>query len=824
MKKRKIKAFVSVFLTCAALYGVSAFCADAQTASAAETDVSTVSVADSGMLPLVQTPADTFSITGGTSVPNISKGQCVTVRGIIHSGYSNITSLTVGVFDEAGNFITGKTVSPYTDTYNLGRLDNDVSFNLLSAGSYYYRIVASNASCYDYVVVNQRFTVTGSGSQSTDTLSITGGTNISNISRGKGVVVKGIVHSASSNITSLTVGIYNTSGSLVTGRTVSPYAASYDLNRLDNDVQFDRLPAGNYDYKVIASNASHTNYVVVSHNFTVSDSSSQNTDTLSITGGTSVPDIAKGKGVVIQGTVRSASSNITDLTVGIYDTSGNPVMGKTVYPNTIAYNVNRLDDCIAFDQLNAGTYYYKVIASNASRTNEVLVSQKFTVSDGASQGADAISVTGGTQVPGNISKGKGVIVQGTIRSASSNITSLTVGVYNTAGSLVTGKTVAPYATSYNLNRLDDYVAFSALSAGTYDYKIIASNASRTNEVIVSQRFTVSDGASQEADTISITGGTNVPDITKGKGVVVQGTVRSASSNITSLTVGVYNTAGSLVTGKTVAPYTTAYNLNRLDDDVAFSALSAGTYNYKVIVSNASRTNEVLVNQKFTVSDGASQSSDFISLTGGTSVPNISKGKGVVVQGTVRSASSNITSLTVGVYDTTGSLMTGKTVSPYATSYNLNRLDDFISFNLLPAGTYDYKVIASNASCRDYVLSNQRFTVSDSGTSNGNTSVFSISGGTHVPDITRGKGVSVFGTVKSATSNITSLTVGVYDTAGNLVTGKTVSPYTTIYQLSQLDDDVKFNLLSSGTYYYRVIVSNADSSNVAVVNQKFTVSD
>ena len=713
MKKRKIKAFVSVFLTCAALCGVSAFCADAQTASAAETDVSTVSVADSGMLPLVQTPADTFSITGGTSVSNISKGQCVTVRGIIHSGYSNITSLTVGVFDEAGNFITGKTVSPYTDTYNLGRLDNDVSFNLLSAGSYYYRIVASNASCYDYVVVNQRFTVTGSGSQSTDTLSITGGTNISNISRGKGVVVKGIVHSASSNITSLTVGIYNTSGSLVTGRTVSPYAASYDLNRLDNDIQFDRLPAGNYDYKVIASNASHTNYVVVSHNFTVSDSSSQNTDTLSITGGTSVPDIAKGKGVVIQGTVRSASSNITDLTVGIYDTSGNPVMGKTVYPNT-AYNVNRLDDCIAFDQLNAGTYYYKVIASNASRTNEVLVSQKFTVSDGASQGADAISVTGGTQVPGNISKGKGVIVQGTIRSASSNITSLTVGVYNTAGSLVTGKTVAPYATSYNLNRLDDYVAFSALSAGTYDYKIIASNASRTNEVIVSQRFTVSDGASQ--------------------------------------------------------------------------------------------------------------SSDFISLTGGTSVPNISKGKGVVVQGTVRSASSNITSLTVGVYDTTGSLMTGKTVSPYATSYNLNRLDDFISFNLLPAGTYDYKVIASNASCRDYVLSNQRFTVSDSGTSNGNTSVFSISGGTHVPDITRGKGVSVFGTVKSATSNITSLTVGVYDTAGNLVTGKTVSPYTTIYQLSQLDDYVKFNLLSSGTYYYRVIVSNTDSSNVAVVNQKFTVSD
>ena len=765
---------------------------------------------------------DSIKITNNATIPNIMVGKAVSIRGTVTSAKSNITKITVGVFDANNTLVTGNSASPNAKIYNVANMDAAVKFGNLKAGTYYYKVLVTNAAHKDYEAVNQKFIVSESGSSTTtDQIKMTNGVTIPNITAGKSVSIRGTVTSATSNITKLIVGIYREDGTSVTGRTVVPNAKSYDVSKIDPYVKFGGLSAGTYYYKVLVTNATHTNYAVVNQKFTVSDGSTTTTDKLSMTGGITIPNIKVGNVVSIRGTVTSASSNLKSVTVGVYDSNNKLVTGKTVAPNAKTYNVRNLDAYVSFGDLKAGTYYYKVIASNAANTNVAVVNQKFTVSDGSTTTTDKLSITGGVTIP-NIKVGNVVSIRGTVTSASSNLKSVTVGVYDSNNKLVTGKTVAPNAKTYNVRNLDAYVSFGDLKAGTYYYKVIASNAANTNVAVVNQKFTVSDGSTTTTDKLSITGSVTIPNIKVGNVVSIRGTVTSASSNLKSVTVGVYDSNNKLVTGKTVAPNAKTYNVRNLDAYVSFGDLKAGTYYYKVIASNAANTNVAVVNQKFTVSDGSTTTTDKLSITGGVTIPNIKVGNVVSIRGTVTSASSNLKSVTVGVYDSNNKLVTGKTVAPNAKTYNVRNLDAYVSFGDLKAGTYYYKVIASNAANTNVAVVNQKFTVSD-GSSTTTTDKLSITGGVTIPNIKVGNVVSIRGTVTSASSNLKSVTVGVYDSNNKLVTGKTATPNAKTYNVRNLDAYVSFGDLKAGTYYYRVFATNATTTNFPVVEQKFTVS-
>ena len=763
---------------------------------------------------------DSIKITNNATIPNIMVGKAVSIRGTVTSAKSNITKITVGVFDANNTLVTGNSASPNAKTYNVANMDAAVKFGNLKAGTYYYKVLVTNAAHKDYEAVNQKFTVSESGSSTTtDQIKMTNGVTIPNITAGKSVSIRGTVTSATSNITKLIVGIYRQDGTSVTGRTVVPNAKSYDVSKIDPYVKFGGLSAGTYYYKVLVTNATHTNYAVVNQKFTVSDGSTTTTDKLSMTGGVTIPNIKVGNVVSIRGTVTSASSNLKSVTVGVYDSNNKLVTGKTATPNAKTYNVRNLDAYVNFGNLKAGTYYYKVIASNAANTNVAVVNQKFTVSDGSTTTTDTLSMTGGVTIP-NIKVGNVVSIRGTVTSASSNLKSVTVGVYDSNNKLVTGKTATPNAKTYNVRNLDAYVNFGNLKAGTYYYKVIASNAANTNVAVVNQKFTVSDGSTTTTDKLSMTGGVTIPNIKVGNVVSIRGTVTSASSNLKSVTVGVYDSNNKLVTGKTATPNAKTYNVRNLDAYVSFGDLKAGTYYYKVIASNAANTNVAVVNQKFTVSDGSTTTTDTLSITGGVTIPNIKVGNVVSIRGTVTSASSNLKSVTVGVYDSNNKLVTGKTATPNAKTYNVRNLDAYVSFGDLKAGTYYYRVFATNATTTNFPVVEQKFTVSANGSTTASDTL-SISGGTSVPNITEGTSVVVKGTVSSASSNITSVTVGVYSASGNLITGKTAKPNAKSYDLRKLDAYVNFNLLTPGSYLYRVTVSNGTKTQ-QLVNQAFQV--
>lgn len=97
-------------------------------------------------------------------------------------------------------------------------------------------------------------------------------------------------------------------------------------------------------------------------------------------------------------------------------------------------------------------------------------------------------LSGASTPASSIKAGTGVSVYGTITCAD-KLTKVVAGVYNTSGKMVTGATVTPKATYYNMYELDSKILFSSLGAGKYTYKIDATTASGTYSLL-NYSFTV----------------------------------------------------------------------------------------------------------------------------------------------------------------------------------------------------------------------------------------------------------------------------------------------------------------------------------------------
>lgn len=89
---------------------------------------------------------------------NIQYGKPLTLFGAVVSFSSNIKSITVGVFTEDGQLVTGRTIDHNSLVGNIGVLDNYIIFNKVPKGKYYYTITAVNEAG-EYIVERHPFTV-----------------------------------------------------------------------------------------------------------------------------------------------------------------------------------------------------------------------------------------------------------------------------------------------------------------------------------------------------------------------------------------------------------------------------------------------------------------------------------------------------------------------------------------------------------------------------------------------------------------------------------------------------------------------------------------
>lgn len=90
-------------------------------------------------------PAENLYISGYNTPGNIVQGGSFSISGFIYSN-SPLTKVTVGCYDSNGTLKIGASATPQTTSYSITNLDNSLKFGTLPAGTYIYRITATNAT------------------------------------------------------------------------------------------------------------------------------------------------------------------------------------------------------------------------------------------------------------------------------------------------------------------------------------------------------------------------------------------------------------------------------------------------------------------------------------------------------------------------------------------------------------------------------------------------------------------------------------------------------------------------------------------------------
>ena len=598
-------------------------------------------------------------------------------------------------------------------------------------------------------------------------ISIAGHTQPGTMKAGDYFNIRGTIASGN-KLTSVSAGVYNTAGVMVIGKTVTPNATSYNLINVDSQIKFGTLAPGIYRYKVTATDSKGSS-TLINRIFVV---------------------------LAVKATVRNGIYNIVIRDNSAYGLTiknkskahnGNVILGKTsasddfmkfqlIYQNDGYYRIKNVasgkylgvDNQLSksgtnVSQMNKGTWWqilpdskggYNLVpkcgltnalyvqgGSAGDGKNIQVLSQRMNAMQSfklLSPGSTSKATISGQSLPGTMNAGKSFSIRGTVKSAT-NITSLTVGVYNAAGLMKIGKSVRPNTKTYDLRNVDTSIKFSNLTAGIYVYRVTARNTAGEVRlvdkkfVVLSAKRTVSDGtynfvtSSNQSFGWSIAGNSN-----KKNGNVILWT-RDPSNKYRRYTV-TYQSNGYyrikvVGSGKYVGVANqssrSGSNVEQQNKGTLFQILPDGNGAYALVPKCATACaihvngDKAAKGQNIriqTINGSAWQrwklqkvaTGTKATISGQTAPGNMRAGSSFSIRGVIKS-STNITKVAVGVYDKNGGGVIGKTVKPNAKTYDLRNVDTSIKFGTLKAGTYTYKVTATN-SAGTVTLINKRFTV------------------------------------------------------------------------------------------------------------------
>lgn len=318
----------------------------------------------------------TMKLTGATYPTTLKQGDPFVARGVITSDYY-IRKVVIGVYNSSGAAEFDYTGLPGEKSYDINDVDYLLSFSKLKNGSYTYKIVASDDESSDVVLLNRSFTVTSTGQQAS-TLKITGAKYPDTLEVGEGFSATGII-SSNYNITKIVIGAYKANGTKGFEYVTNPNAKSYDVRDADYSLPFSKLSVGSYTFKIVASDTQTSNIELLSEAFTVGTVSAS---TLKITNANFPTALDVGDGFSVTGVV-SSNYSISKIVIGAYKTDGTKGFEYTATPGTKSYDISDVDYLLTFSKLSAGSYTYKIIASDSQTANVVLLNKSFTVGSGS---------------------------------------------------------------------------------------------------------------------------------------------------------------------------------------------------------------------------------------------------------------------------------------------------------------------------------------------------------------------------------------------------------------------------------------------------------
>ena len=359
------------------------------------------------------------------------------------------------------------------------------------------------------------------------------------------------------------------------------------------------------------------------------ESVSETSKTVAKISGQTLPDNqTEGASFSIRGKITS-DSKITSVKVGIYNTSGETVIGKNVAPNAQSYDLKNLDTSVKFGNLTAGIYRYRVTAANSAGT-ATLIDKRFAVyKDGQtiSIGTYYISIAENTDYALSVDNDKNTSgtnillwMKADYEYRKFEFSYAGDGYYkikNVGSGQYLAVTGQSGVSGTNVEQSSTAALWRVLPDGTGSYYLLPDSSSTSCLDLAggtvqkgqnieiwqynmgkAQRWKLQSASNTAKTTAKITGQTQPQNQKEGTSFSIRGEI-SSDSNLTSVKVGVYDTNGTRQIGKKVNPNAKKYDLKNLDTSIKFGNLTAGVYQYKVTATNSAGT-VTLVNKRFAV--------------------------------------------------------------------------------------------------------------------------------------------------------------------------------------------------------------------------------
>ena len=207
---------------------------------------------------------------------------------------------------------------------------------------------------------------------------------------------------------------------------------------------------------------------------------------LKLTDATYPTTLKQGDPFIARGIITS-DYYIRKVVIGVYNSNGTAEFDYTGLPGEKSYDINDVAYLLSFSKLKNGSYTYKIVASDDNSSDVVLLNKSFTVTS-TGQAASTLKITN-AKYPDTLDVGEGFSVTGII-SSNYNITRIVIGAYKADGTKGFEYIATPNAKSFDINSVDYSLPFSRLAAGSYTYKITASDTESSNVVLLNKTFTV----------------------------------------------------------------------------------------------------------------------------------------------------------------------------------------------------------------------------------------------------------------------------------------------------------------------------------------------
>jgi GH25 family lysozyme M1 (1,4-beta-N-acetylmuramidase) len=298
----------------------------------------------------------------------------------------------------------------------------------------------------------------------------------------------------------------------------------------------------------------------------------------------------------------TAEQPIARVFGGIYSADGTEqiIYHEETPDNTVFDLKTTFDPVLLFGRLPAGQYLYKIEVSDQEGHTVTAAESVFSVVDNSPL-ASSIVISRESRPADLIPAGNAFCIRGLIAS-SFVLVNVRGGVYDADG---TPTDVywedAPYFPIYDLaETFGQQLSFTELPAGSYTYRIAATDIRGTAETLVEKDFVITEDDSAPSD-IQIYDA-NYPTGTRAQdmGFPVRGIVQSTYP-VQSLTGGVYAANGtSQGTVYTMYPDENIFDLTELDKNLTFAALHAGEYVYRVTATDIRGYTKELVYSEFKV--------------------------------------------------------------------------------------------------------------------------------------------------------------------------------------------------------------------------------